>query len=201
MRSSLENSLSSRALAGQVGCSMTDATNHKSSGWTMFQGILLIVFGALAIAFPLLGTIVVEQLFAALLLIAGGYALAASLGRKESGTASRVVSGLWAVLTLATGLLLMFQVGAGILTLTILLAAYFAAQGLVTIIAAFKFSGTNTMWFMLLSGIVSLVLAWMIFSGFPGTATWLLGLLFGINLIFTGFFFLSMSSTLKAQNA
>ena len=201
MRSSLENSLSSRALAGQVGEAMTDATNHKSSGWTMFQGILLIVFGALAIAFPLLGTIVVEQLFAALLLIAGGYALAASLGRKESGTASRVVSGLWAVLTLATGLLLMFQVGAGILTLTILLAAYFAAQGLVTIIAAFKFSGTNTMWFMLLSGIVSLVLAWMIFSGFPGSATWLLGLLFGINLIFTGFFFLSMSSTLKAQNA
>ena len=70
-----------------------------------------------------------------------------------------------------------------------------------TIVAAFKFSGTNTMWFMLLSGIVSLVLAWMIFSGFPGSATWLLGLLFGINLIFTGFFFLSMSSTLKAQNA
>jgi uncharacterized membrane protein HdeD (DUF308 family) len=201
MRSSLENSLSSRSLAGQVGWSMTDATNHKSSGWTMFQGILLIVFGALAIAFPLLGTIVVEQLFAALLLIAGGYALAASLGRKESGTASRVVSGIWAVLTLATGLLLMFQVGAGILTLTILLAAYFAAQGLVTIVAAFKFSGTNTMWFMLLSGIVSLVLAWMIFSGFPGSATWLLGLLFGINLIFTGFFFLSMSSTLKTQNS
>lgn len=167
----------------------------------MFQGILLIVLGALAIAFPLFGTIVVEQLFSALLLIAGGYALAASLGRKESGVASRVVSGLWAVLTLVTGLLLLFKIGAGILTLTILLAAYFAAQGLVTIIASFKFSGTNTMWFMLLSGVVSLVLSWMIFSGFPGSAAWMLGLLFGINLIFTGFFFISMSSTLKAQNA
>lgn len=180
---------------------MTDATNQKSSGWTLFQGILLVVLGALAIAFPLLGTIVVEQLFAALLLIAGGYALAAAFGRRESGTASRVVSGLWAVLTLATGLLLLFQVGAGILTLTILLAVYFAAQGIVTLIAAFKFSGTGTMWLMLLSGVVSLVLAWMIFSGFPGSAAWMLGLLFGINLIFTGFFFISMSSTLKAQNA
>lgn len=180
---------------------MTDATNPKSPGWTMFQGILLIVLGALAIAFPLLGTIVVEQLFAALLLIAGGYALAASLGRKESSIASRVVSGLWAVLTLVTGLLLIFQVGAGILTLTILLAAYFAAQGVVTVVAAFKFSGTSTMWFMLLSGIVSFILAWMIFSGFPGSAAWLLGLLVGINLIFTGFFFLSMSSTLRAKKA
>ena len=57
------------------------------------------------------------------------------------------------------------------------------------------------MWLMILSGIVSLVLAWMIFSGFPGSATWLLGLLFGINLIFTGFYFLSMSSTLRAPRA
>ena len=167
----------------------------------MFQGILLVVLGALAIAFPLFGTIVVEQLFAALLLIAGGYALAASLGRKESSTASRVVSGLWAVLTLVTGLLLMFQVGAGILTLTILLAAYFAAQGIVTIVASFKFSGTGTMWLMLLSGVVSLVLAWMIFNGFPNSATWMLGLLFGINLIVPGFFFISMSSTLRAEKA
>jgi uncharacterized membrane protein HdeD (DUF308 family) len=180
---------------------MTDAIHQKSPGWTLFQGILLIVLGGLAIAFPLFGTIVVEQLFAALLLIAGGYALAASLGRKDAGTASRVVSGLWAVLTLVTGLLLMFQIGAGVLTLTILLAAYFAAQGIVTVIAAFRFGGTGTMWLMLLSGIVSLVLAWMIFSGFPGSAAWMLGLLFGINMIFTGFYFLSMSSTLTAMQA
>jgi uncharacterized membrane protein HdeD (DUF308 family) len=180
---------------------MTDAIHKSSPGWTMFQGILLIVLGALAIAFPLFGTIVVEQLFAALLLIAGGYALAASLGRKGSSTVSRVISGLWAVLTLVTGLLLLFKIGAGVLTLTILLAAYFAAQGIVTVIAAFRFSGTGTMWLMLLSGVVSLVLAWMIFSGFPGSAAWMLGLLFGINLIFTGFYFLSMSSTLKAMQA
>lgn len=168
----------------------------------MFQGILLIVLGAVAIAFPLFGTIVVEQLFAALLLIAGGYALSAAFGRKDSGSgASRLISGVWAVLTLVTGLLLMFQIGAGILTLTILLAAYFAAQGIVTVISAFRFTGTGTMWLMLLSGFVSLLLAWMIFSGFPGSATWLLGLLFGINLIFTGLYFLSMSSTLRVQGA
>lgn len=165
----------------------------------MFQGILLVVLGALAIVFPLIATIAVEQLFAALLLIAGGYALAAALGRKESGAASRLVSGLWAILTLATGLLLLFQVGAGVLTLTILLAAYFAAQGIVTILSAFRFSGTSAMWIMLLSGVVSLILAYMIFSGFPGSAVWLLGLLFGINLIFAGASFIAMSSALKAM--
>jgi uncharacterized membrane protein HdeD (DUF308 family) len=180
---------------------MTDSTIQKSSGWTLFQGILLVVLGALAITFPLIATVAVEQLFAAFLLIAGGYALASAIGRKDERAVQRMVSGLWSILTLVTGLLLMFQVAAGVLTLTVLLGAYFAAQGIVTIVASFKFAGTGTFWMMLLSGVVSLVLAWMIYSGFPGSAAWLLGLLFGINLIFTGAFFISMASALKQQSA
>ena len=155
---------------------MSDATNPKSPNFTLFQGILILVLGILSIIFPLIATIAIEQVFGAFLLIAGGYALAAALGRKESGGAQRVVAALWALLALATGLLLIFEIGAGVLTLTLLLASYFAAQGIVTIIAAFRFSGTSTMWMMLLSGVVSLILAGMIFSGFPGSAAWVLGL-------------------------
>jgi len=180
---------------------MTTASNQKSSFWTMLQGILLIVLGACAITFPLLATIAVEQFFAALLLIAGGYALAAALGRKNAGSAHHVVAVLWSILTIVTGLLLVFKIGAGILTLTLLLASYFAAQGIVTIIGSFKFIGSGTFLMMMLSGIVSLILAWMVFSEFPSSATWILGLLFGINMIFTGAFFLTMSSALKRQGA
>ena len=54
---------------------------------------------------------------------------------------------------------------------------------------------------MLLSGAVSLLLAWVIFRGFPETAAWTLGLLFGINLVFTGAFFISMASAIKERNA
>lgn len=180
---------------------MATNTFDRSSGWTMFQGILLMLCGALAIVFPLLSTIAVEQLFAALLLIVGGYALAAAWGKKNEGAIHRLVAILWSILTLITGLLLLFKIGAGVLTLTILLAAYFAAQGIVTILGAFKFAGSGAFWMMLLSGVVSLVLAYMIFSGFPGSAAWLLGLLFGINLIFTGAFFIAMSSALKNQGA
>lgn len=178
---------------------MASTSTDKSSGWTFFQGILLIICGALAIGFPLFATIAIEQVFAALLLIVGGYALAAALGRKSRGMVHRIVSILWALLTLATGLLLVFKVVAGIAMLTILLASYFAAQGIVTIFGSFKFRGSASFWMMLLSGAISLLLAWMIFSGFPGTAGWVLGLLLGINLIFTGAVFISMSSALKAQ--
>ena len=39
---------------------------------------------------------------------------------------------------------------------------------------------------MLISGIIDLVLAGIIFAGLPGTAAWALGLLVGINMVFGG---------------
>ena len=39
---------------------------------------------------------------------------------------------------------------------------------------------------MLVGGVVNLILALIILSGWPGTAAWTLGLLFGINLFMWG---------------
>jgi uncharacterized membrane protein HdeD (DUF308 family) len=39
---------------------------------------------------------------------------------------------------------------------------------------------------MVLSGIVDLALAGLIISGWPGTASWALGLIVGVNLITSG---------------
>lgn len=176
---------------------MIDATPQKSPGWILFQGILFVVLGSLAIIFPIIATVAIEQVFAALLLIAGGYSLATALGRKNMRTAHRVTTALWAALTLITGLLLAFAIVAGMKMLTILLGSYFAAQGIITIFASLKFQGSTALWVLLFSGVVSLVLAFMIFSGFPATAGWVLGLLLGINLIFTGASFIWTSSILK----
>jgi uncharacterized membrane protein HdeD (DUF308 family) len=39
---------------------------------------------------------------------------------------------------------------------------------------------------MLLSGIIDLILAAIIFAGLPGAAAWALGLIVGINMLFGG---------------
>ena len=52
---------------------------------------------------------------------------------------------------------------------------------------------------MLLSGIVDLVLAAMIFAGLPGTAAWAIGLLVGINMMFGGWALIPVA--LGAQTA
>jgi len=46
---------------------------------------------------------------------------------------------------------------------------------------------------MLVSGIIDLALALMIFAGLPSTAAWALGLLVGINMIFGGTALIAMS--------
>ena len=46
---------------------------------------------------------------------------------------------------------------------------------------------------MLVSGLVDLVLAGIIFAGLPGTAAWAIGLLLGINLVFGGIALIGMA--------
>ena len=46
---------------------------------------------------------------------------------------------------------------------------------------------------MLVSGIIDLALALMIFAGLPSAAAWALGLLVGINMIFGGAALIAMS--------
>lgn len=189
--------LLSRASRVKPASAMSDL-NRSSSAWTMFQGVLLIVLGVLAVAFPVPASVALEQVFAAVLLIAGGYALAAALGRGAGGTWHRILGAIWAVLTLVTGLLLVFKIIAGMLMLTILMVAYFAAQGVVTIAGALRFRGHGGFWMMLLSGVVSLLLAWVIYRELPVSAASTLGLLFGINLIFVGAYFVSMAQAIKS---
>jgi uncharacterized membrane protein HdeD (DUF308 family) len=46
---------------------------------------------------------------------------------------------------------------------------------------------------MLVSGVIDLVLAVIIFLGLPGTAFWALGLLVGINMLFGGAALIAMA--------
>jgi uncharacterized membrane protein HdeD (DUF308 family) len=50
---------------------------------------------------------------------------------------------------------------------------------------------------VLFSGITALLLAIVVWMGWPGTAEWLLGLLFGINLFFGGWSLVNISLRYK----
>ena len=69
-----------------------------------------------------------------------------------------------------------------------MVGAYFLAEGVVTIMYALEhrreLSGRWS--WLLISGVMDLVIAFIIVAGLPGSAEWAIGLLVGINLVLGG---------------
>ena len=88
----------------------------------------------------------------------------------------------------------------GTLSLTLVLIAFFLVEGIATLMYAIDHRAQlSGRWgWMLVSGIVDLILAGIIFAGLPGTAAWALGLLVGINMLFGGTAMIGMA--LAARN-
>ena len=100
-----------------------------------------------------------------------------------------------ALLGIAAGVVLLIWPLSGVFSLTLVLIAFFAIEGVASILFALdhrrELSGRWGL--MLVSGIIDLVLAGMIFAGLPGSAAWALGLLVGINMVFGGVALIAMA--------
>ena len=86
------------------------------------------------------------------------------------------------------GVLLVLKPVQGAVSLTVVLTAFFIAEGVFQTAVAFasRHVMAGTWGWMLMSGLADLVLAAIIIAGWPGTAIWALGLLVGINLLTSG---------------
>ena len=70
--------------------------------------------------------------------------------------------------------------------ITLILACYLAAEGVVAIFGALKLRGNAGWVWTLINGLASLVLGFMVFSRWPGNSVAILGLLFGFHALFSG---------------
>jgi uncharacterized membrane protein HdeD (DUF308 family) len=169
--------------------------------WVLFlvEGIVLVVLGLLAIVIPPLGTIFFTTLIGWLFLISGIVGLVTTFGARHA-------PGFWwsllsAVLAIAAGIILLWSPFRGAFTLTLLLIVFFIIEGVLSVIYAFEHKkDPSSRWgWMLVSGIIDLVLAAIIWAGLPESAEWALGLLVGINMLFGGSALIAMA--LHARSA
>ncbi len=163
-------------------------TNAIRAHWGLFlfEGIMLIILGAAAIILPEVATLAFTLVIGWIFLISGGVGLVTTFWMRNA-------PGFWwallsAVIAIAAGILLIRWPISGTLSLTLVLIAFFAVEGIATIMYAIEHRAQlSSRWgWMLASGIVDLILAGIIFAGLPGTAAWALGLLVGINMLFGG---------------
>jgi uncharacterized membrane protein HdeD (DUF308 family) len=152
----------------------------------LFEGVILIMLGILAIAAPVAATIATDILIGWLLLIAGISGIFAVFAARN------IASFLWslipAVLSIAVGALLLLKPIEGAVSLTLLLTAFFITEGVFQTVASIAYRdamGSSWGW-VLASGISDLILAAIIILGWPISAVWVLGLLVGVNLITSG---------------
>jgi uncharacterized membrane protein HdeD (DUF308 family) len=92
-----------------------------------------------------------------------------------------------AIVSMALGIMLLLMPLPGILTLTMLLTTLFVLEGVGKILFALDLRKHAREWgWPLATGVLDLVLATVIMSGWPGTAAWAIGLLVGMNMTFFG---------------
>jgi uncharacterized membrane protein HdeD (DUF308 family) len=167
----------------------------SASKTTTWMGILTVLIGIIALGSPLASGVVLSYMIA-FLLIGGGitrgiYALkAGSLGKG-------ILMLAFGAITLFAGFTVLANPILGLATLTIILFAYFLIEGITGIILALQVKPQKGWGVLLINGIVSLLLAIMVYRNWPVSAVWLPGVLVGINLLFTGITMLAIGSTAR----
>jgi uncharacterized membrane protein HdeD (DUF308 family) len=163
--------------------------------WVLFfiEDIVLVVLGVLAIVVPMVATIAVTILIGWLFLISGVVGLITTLRMRNAP--AFWWSMLSAVLGIVAGIILLGWPVFGAVSLTLLLTVFFTIEGVASIMYALEHrKELSGHWeWMLVSGVVDLILAFIILTGLPGTAVWALGLLVGINLLFGGTSMIAMA--------
>jgi uncharacterized membrane protein HdeD (DUF308 family) len=151
----------------------------------LLEGVLLLLLGMVAIAIPYFFTLEIE-LFVGWLLIVGGLLRVVALFRKRH-MPGFIWSLLSAALAVALGALLIARPLQGVITLTIVLTVIFVIEGLAAILLGLEYRRYLRSWvWTILSGVITLGLAYLIWHGWPNTAGWVIGLYVGISLVFLG---------------
>jgi uncharacterized membrane protein HdeD (DUF308 family) len=168
---------------------------QRCSKTLLIAGILLIVLGTVAIIAPNIATLFVTT-FIGWLFVLSAVAEFYLAFQVHGGwrIAGAVLTGL---VSLVAGAWLLLNPAAGALALTFLLAAYFVATGVVKAIAAFQLRGIGGAGWTFFSAACSILLGLLVFSGWPGSAVWLIGLLVGIDLLFYGWALIALRAAVN----
>ena len=140
----------------------------------------------------------VATVVAIFLIIGGGVRVVGGLTTDAAGRIWGVILG--AVMVVG-GIAVLAQPLIGVLSISLLLAVYFLADGIIEIFAAFRLKPTRGWGVVLLSGIVTLLLGWLIWSQWPLSGAVAIGVLVGVRLIFAGTTMIMLGSAVRGANS
>ncbi|MDA9981868.1 HdeD family acid-resistance protein [Gammaproteobacteria bacterium] len=167
-------------------------------GWLMFMGVALTVLGIAGLY--MVGTLtIVSILWFGFLVIAGGVLTLIDAFRAE-GWKAKLWEMLIALLYIVAGIVMVMNPGASAAWFTMFIAAFLLVTGIFRIIIGFQIRDEVRGWgWTVFGGIASIVLAFMIFSQWPVSGLWVIGLFIAIEMIMQGTSMISIAMAAKAS--
>jgi uncharacterized membrane protein HdeD (DUF308 family) len=155
-----------------------------SRGWLIAGGLLSIFVGFLAIGSPLFFSLVLARFLGIFALVSGVMALFLAIFSKQ--VTHRVLEALLAAIRIIAGIVLLRCLASSIAVITLILAIFLIVEGIFSIIGAFKMRQHHGWIWTLINGIAALILGVMVYVRWPSNSVWVLGLFFGIHMLFNG---------------
>jgi uncharacterized membrane protein HdeD (DUF308 family) len=162
------------------------------TGWDYVPGIAFLVVGVLALAEPPLASLAASFYLGAMLCVAGGFMLAGGIaGIGHRGGWLAILLGL---LSLAAGLIVLYNPVAGAVSLVWVMGAWLLVGGIFEL--AMGFSIPVGRGWLILVGIVNLAFGALVVMMKPSDAFAFLGYFVGISLVFRGMWSLFFTADL-----
>lgn len=163
---------------------------RENVNWFLLLGIGLVVLGVLAIVFSYWSTILSVVYLGAFLLAFAVFEAVKSF--KVNKWSHFFLHVFLSVLYAFCGLSLVLYPAINALTLTLVLAAFFAVSGVVKIVYALTKNIPHKGW-LVLNGALAVLLGVLIWMQWPSSGLWVIGMFVGLDAVFTGLTWIMLS--------
>ncbi len=157
---------------------------RQASTLSILWGVLLIVFGILAVGAPFIAAVAVSVLVAWLIILAGVVHLMLAVHAHRAGRL------IWKLLVgvayVVFGVYLIVHPLLGVASLTLLLALLFLIEGILDVILFFNMRSMRGSFWVLVDGIITILLGLLIYLQWPSSSIWAIGTLVGVSMIISG---------------
>jgi len=178
--------------------SLTDDL-HKATTWPIVLSVLIMIAGFLAIAVPYIGGIAFTLVVAWMLIFAGVLHIVYAFRSGRAGAA------VWQVFLGIVygfiGVYILMHPVAGLAGLTFAIALYLFAEAVIELVMAYQLRPAPGSGWLVFDSIVTFILAVMIWSTWPSSSAWVLGLLVGISMLFSGLSRLMLALSVRRVTA
>jgi uncharacterized membrane protein HdeD (DUF308 family) len=156
----------------------------REMGWSIVLSVLMIVAGVLAIIVPPASGIAVTILVGWLLVLRGAAHIVYAWHTRHWGGLLWEI--LLSIIYIVVGGYLLMHPMAGLASLTVVLALYLLLESVLEFILSFQLRPMPGSGWLLFDGIITLILAIMIWRTWPASTMWVIGTLVGISMILSG---------------